>query len=94
MELKIILIFAAFLFAFYRNNWVFKAQLEINDLITRTCKSRVHELYAAQSMELFNYNPTEHRSEIESSYYSYLKMMIYFWIWDINKMRNDGTRKG
>lgn len=71
-----------FIFMLIRNTWVLKQQLTVN------------EAGFEEYTRVLNNDPERYKSEYAGKtwmddYWSYGKMLWHFWIWDVEKMKNN-----
>ena len=75
--LIILLLFLVFML--FRNEWVCRKRLEFNNAVSEFRLNLIDQDYEKYK-QLPDYN------SFMNSIYSYNKMLLYFWVWDLNKL--------
>jgi len=81
-----VLLFLLFMiFMIFRSNWIYKQRIILNNNIADKARKIIYD--HAKEGKLLKIDIIKWYDDYYNSYYSYNKMALYFWIWDIEKMR-------
>jgi hypothetical protein len=71
----------------YRSKWVASERRKLIKKVSKEAKLYIRHCYATgkhDECDVLEF----HRLNYDDKYWSYEKMMFYFWIWDVEKMVN------